>query len=602
MNKIFIGILNNGYMAGILILAVIVTRVIIRKAPKWINCLLWGMVALKLVLPFSMESVLSLIPSKEPVAVDIEQQDVPKIDTGVKVINEAVNPVLENKFSYTDELQVSVSPIQKVLSVMVVVWGIGVAVMILYSLISYFILRRKVAVSRRISNNVYICDGVVSPFILGILRPHIYIPSGMDENVRECVLEHEKAHLKRWDHIWKPLGFLILSVYWFNPLCWCAYILLCKDIELACDEKVTKDRDNVWKAAYCQALLDCNVKRCMIAACPVAFGEVSVKARVKSVISYKKPVFWVMLTAVAACIIVTVCFMTNPKSNDITMEKLIKITTEDGWYERQEKGNVSLWEKYTNLIAFKREDEEESLVKVLRAPLEDMGGIYELQVYYWPEDTAEANWHKTGDIEMIAVINNLRRDVVCLYPNNTDISDSSLKDFISKKYELPDELTASTDNIQSSKLKTKVILDEYKMGMFLGFNGCLFESESYIPPAHGEWVEEARYALGGVGVSDLSDYSLFATFTDGKLTAYDYTDNHMSCEKITAFAKGEYSACLYRYEVDLITASEEDILEEGESETSDLWVVFFTKGEEEPLYMKFFNSEYYSMSDAMNGI
>lgn len=167
MNKIFIGILNNGYMAGILILAVIVTRVIIRKAPKWINCLLWGMVALKLVLPFSMESVLSLIPSKEPVATDIGQQTVPRIDTGVTVINEAVNPVLENKFSYTDELQASVSPIQKVLSVMVVVWGIGVAVMILYSLISYFILRRKVAVSRRISDNVYICDGVEGSILSG---------------------------------------------------------------------------------------------------------------------------------------------------------------------------------------------------------------------------------------------------------------------------------------------------------------------------------------------------------------------------------------------------------------------------------------------------
>lgn len=167
MNKIFIGILNNGYMAGILILAVIVTKVIIRKAPKWINCLLWGMVALKLVPPFSMESVLSLIPSKEPVATDIGQQAVPRIDTGVTVINEAVNQVLENKFSYTDELQASVSPIQKVLSVMVVVWGIGVAVMILYSLISYFILRRKVAVSRRISDNVYICDGVEGSILSG---------------------------------------------------------------------------------------------------------------------------------------------------------------------------------------------------------------------------------------------------------------------------------------------------------------------------------------------------------------------------------------------------------------------------------------------------
>jgi beta-lactamase regulating signal transducer with metallopeptidase domain len=311
VNYIFIRLLNNTLVASVLIIAVIITRILIRKAPKWISCALWGLVAIRLVFPFSIESVLSLIPSAEPIPVDIEYQTVPQIESGVPAINHVVNPVIESNF--TPQVAVSFNPLQIVLFIAEILWCVGIIVLCVYAIISYIVLRKKVSAAQKVFDNVYVCDEVSSPFVLGIVRARIYLPSGLDGEVRECVLEHEKAHLKRFDHLWKPVGFIILAVYWFNPLCWVAYVLLCKDIELACDEKVTKDKDRAWKATYCQALLDCNVNRRIITACPVAFGEVSAKDRIKSVLNYKKPSFWIIIAAIVICAVVAVCFMTSPK-------------------------------------------------------------------------------------------------------------------------------------------------------------------------------------------------------------------------------------------------------------------------------------------------
>lgn len=291
MNHIFIEILNNSLITSLLIIAVIIVRMIIKKAPKWFSCVLWGLVAIKLVFPFSIESVFSLVPSSKPIPSDIEYSATPQIESGVDAINRVVNPVLEQNFA--PQAVTSINPLQIVIMICSIVWIAGIIGLLMYSFISYLLLKRKVAASRKLNGNVYVCDEVVTPFILGILRPRIYLPTGISDKNRECILEHEMAHLRRFDHLWKPLGFVILAVYWFNPLCWVAYILLCKDIELACDEKVTRDKDKEWKATYCQALLACNTQRRIIAACPVAFGEVSVKDRVKSVLNYKKPAFWI---------------------------------------------------------------------------------------------------------------------------------------------------------------------------------------------------------------------------------------------------------------------------------------------------------------------
>ena len=275
-----------------------------------------GLVAVRLLCPISLESVLSILPSAKVVPENIEMVQDPHIDSGVRIIDNAVNPVIEKSFS--PDAASSVNPMQVVVFMGSIIWLTGMAAMLLYALISYLLLRRKVRASVAANSRVKECDEVDSPFILGIFRPEIYVPSGIDENTLELVIAHEEAHLKRHDHWWKPFGFVLLAVYWFNPFCWVAYILLCRDIEAACDEKVIKDKDREYMAAYSQALLDCSVNRRIIAACPLAFGETGVKERVRGVLNYKKPAFWMIMVAVITCIVVAACFMTNP-AKKITM-------------------------------------------------------------------------------------------------------------------------------------------------------------------------------------------------------------------------------------------------------------------------------------------
>ena len=320
MDKLFITIVNNGLVASWIILAVIVLRKLLNRIPKWVNCLLWGLVAIRLAIPFSIESIFSLIPSAKPVPADIEYAKIPKIDSGMHAVNTVINPVLENHFAVKEIA--SVNPIQVIIFITSYIWLIGVIGLLIYAFVSFIMLKRQVKNAQAIDKGIFRSETIDSPFILGFVKPSIYIPDYLDDEAYICVTEHEKAHIKRGDFIWKPFGFLILSVYWFNPLCWFAYIMLCKDIEYACDEKVTKDKDKNWKATYCQVLLDCSSKRKMIAACPVAFGEVSVKDRIKFVIRYKKPTLGMIVLAFVACIVVGICFLTNPKTTDISDDNI----------------------------------------------------------------------------------------------------------------------------------------------------------------------------------------------------------------------------------------------------------------------------------------
>ncbi|MBQ6292774.1 MAG: hypothetical protein IJK77_02715 [Lachnospiraceae bacterium] len=315
MSSLFLKIVNMSIAAGWLILAVIALRFLLKKAPKWSICLLWALAAVRLVFPFSIESILSLIPNAETVPANIEMMPEPAIDSGIGAINEVVNPVV-GSFAPDPNMATSINPLQAVIPLLCILWIAGIAIMLLYALISYRKLKKSVAASVPAGEGVMICDELSSPFILGLFRPMIYLPSSMEGETRAYVLAHERAHIRRRDHLWKPLGFLLLAVYWFNPLCWIAYILLCRDIEAACDEKVIRNMDKDAMAAYSQALLDCSFPRKRIAACPLAFGEVGVKERVKGVLNYKKPAFWIILLAVIACIAVAVCFLTNPKKNE----------------------------------------------------------------------------------------------------------------------------------------------------------------------------------------------------------------------------------------------------------------------------------------------
>ena len=314
MSVIFLKLLNLSISASWLVLVVLVLRLVLKRAPKWVDVLLWGMVALRLMLPFSIESALSLIPSAETLSPEVVQFDpAPTITSGVELIDNAVNPSLSESFAAAPLASVNLLYVWTYLAGWV--WLIGLAAMLLYALVSYLRLRRRVSASIPLRENIYVCDEVASPFILGILRPRIYLPSALDEAQRGSVLSHERAHLARRDHWWKPLGFALLAVYWFNPLLWLAYTLLCRDIELACDERVLCGMDAGQVKDYSSALLACSVPRRMLAACPLAFGEVGVGARVKNALRYKKPAFWVVAASVAVCVVVAVCFLTNPPTD-----------------------------------------------------------------------------------------------------------------------------------------------------------------------------------------------------------------------------------------------------------------------------------------------
>ena len=318
MSEVFLSIVNMSISASWIVIAVLVLRLLLKKAPKWITVVLWGIVAVRLICPFSIESVLSLIPSAETISPQVLVEPT-EINTGFAVINNTVNPIIQ-EYAVTVSPEKSINVLQLFVLIFSKVWGIGLVAMLIYTAISYLNLKRKIGTAVLLRDNIYQSENVVSPFVLGIFKPKIYLPFNMNEKDMEHVVAHEMAHIRRKDHLWKPLGFLLLTLHWFNPLMWLGYVLLCRDIELACDEKVIKELDHDARADYSQALLTCSVNRRMIAACPLAFGEVGVKDRVKSVLNYKKPAFWIIIAAVVACIVVAVCFLTNPPAKEVNLE------------------------------------------------------------------------------------------------------------------------------------------------------------------------------------------------------------------------------------------------------------------------------------------
>jgi len=310
METLFLSFFNRAMAAGWLVLAVLVLRLVFKKAPKWVFCLLWLLVGVRLAVPLEIESVLSLLPSAEVISPSTLYSTEPTLTTGVQAINRVVNPVVSAALAPNPGD--SVNPLQVITILAGWVWVIGVAVMLLYCLASFLRLRQRVAEAVPEEEGVWLCETIASPFILGIFRPRIYLPVGLAEPERSYVLAHERAHLSRRDHWIKPVAFVLLALYWFHPLVWVAYVLLCRDIELACDEKVIRILGEGEKKPYSSALLTCSVSRKSIAACPLAFGEVGVKQRIVSILNYKKPAFWVVLVALIASIVAAVCFLTDP--------------------------------------------------------------------------------------------------------------------------------------------------------------------------------------------------------------------------------------------------------------------------------------------------
>lgn len=420
MSTFFLTVVNMSISASWIVLAVLLLRLVLKKAPKWIPLLLWGIVALRLVCPFRFESVLSLIPSAQTISPQIMTDATPRIDAGIDAINNAVNPVISG--SFTPDPGTSMNPLQLWIPVFAIVWAVGVTAMLVYAAISYRRVKQQVGTAVLLRDNIFQSEHVVSPFVLGLIRPRIYLPFRMNEQDTAHVVAHEQAHICRKDHWWKPLGFLLLAIHWFNPLLWLGYVLLCRDIELACDEKVVREMDVQQKADYSQALLSCSINRRTIAACPLAFGEVGVKDRVKSVLSYKKPAFWIIVAAVILTCIAAVCFLTDPATGmDAQMSAFMEETVlahHRGKYKtgefccadiqvlgKEKSGNtvtVYAWVLYQE---FDRDNGKLEHVSGAHIPtvitLTRENGVYSLAEYweprdgtYYPEDIkAKFPWH-----------------------------------------------------------------------------------------------------------------------------------------------------------------------------------------------------------------
>lgn len=314
MEGIFVKLLNMSVSASGFILIAVLLRALLKRSPKWIHCLLWGLVAVRLVCPLSFESSFSLAPRADFVEtkLGVQREDGRYMNSATdvsKVLNDdldnAQNKNLANKGNADrqgDWKKISWT------------WFVGAVLLLSYAAISYLRFRKKVQASVRLRDGIYVCDNIRTPFILGVIRPGIYLPSDMDEVQTDNVIAHERAHLSRLDHVWKPLGYCLLAVYWFNPLCWLAYVLFCRDMELACDEKVICDMDVEDKKVYSRVLLSFSDPSHRIAAGPLAFGEIGVKKRIQSVLNYRKPAFWMVGLAILALVVTSLCFLTNPKA------------------------------------------------------------------------------------------------------------------------------------------------------------------------------------------------------------------------------------------------------------------------------------------------
>ncbi len=320
MAEVFLKLVNMSISASWLILAVLMIRVILKKAPKWTAVLLWGIVAIRLICPVSLESAMSLMPSGETIPETVLSEESFQVQTGITPVDTQVNEYLGSH--YYEGVTVPADNGFDVMNSLSIIWAAGVLLLGVYMVVSYWRLQHQVNTAVKFRDNIFQCEKVESPFVLGFVRPRIYIPFGMNEEQLNYVIVHEEAHINRKDHWWKILGFFILVLHWFNPLVWLSYVLLCKDMEKACDEKVIRYLEDGQRADYSETLLSCSASRRMIGVYPLAFGEVSVKDRVKSVLNYKKPAFWVVIVAVVACVVVGMCFLTNPVEK-LTLEEAV---------------------------------------------------------------------------------------------------------------------------------------------------------------------------------------------------------------------------------------------------------------------------------------
>ncbi len=473
MSEMFLQLINMSITASWIVLAVILLRVILKKLPKWVFVFLWGLVALRLVFPFSLTGALSLIPSTQTISNQVITGNTFSVNTGFESVDNTVNSYIGDH--YYEGVTVPTDNGENVMNILSVIWLAGVALMLVYTLHSYLKIKKQVGEAMQKDKNIYISDKISTPFILGIIKPEIYLPFGMECKDMSYVIAHEKAHIKRLDYIWKPLGFLLLSVYWFNPVLWVAYTLLCKDIELACDEKVIKELGVEYKKDYSTALINCSVSRKMISACPLAFGETGVKSRIKSVLNYKKPAFWVILISCVACVVAAICFLSNPLgteiSEDLSSFISLEIVSQNGKQSdasdfacsdfeiigvenKLNKTTVYLiaeYQEYSNDRAFKQEyqNEETVAVTVEKYYGKKNGMTYNLIEYWTPteEYTARDEIKDKFPVRLWSKTLEMRRGTPDCYYNcfNMAVENYGIKETELFRFDLKEKYTSYAD-------------------------------------------------------------------------------------------------------------------------------------------------------------
>ena len=475
MEAIFLKLLNMSITASWLVFAVFLLRILFRKAPKFVSMLLWALVGIRLVCPFSLKSILSVIPNPEPVPSEILTAEHPVIQSGISAVNETMNPVLSETFAPSAET--GASPLGSLAFIASVLWLCGIVVLLLYTAVSYRRIHKSVREAALYQGNVWLCDRIDMPFIFGVIRPRVFLPSDIEKADLPYVLAHEQAHLKRRDHLWKPLGFLLLTVYWFNPVLWVAYILFCKDMELACDERVLRTLGAACKKPYSNALINCSVPRKRISACPLAFGETGVKERVRSVLNYKKPAFWLAAVAVVAVAVAALVFLTNPATENV--QTLADITQASALFDNvetlklvEEKGETTAPASQTQTI------------------------LSDLQATEISVDPVSGNLTQENAIKFVLQYDDASEQTICF--SNT-FGEVWLKDGIAYKVMDPDSAKRILETVRTSAvaesptatetLPVPVSLPEYRPG-----------SVKLEPQDQDDYSFERKYRLAYYGI------------------------------------------------------------------------------------------------------
>ncbi len=391
----YIALVNRSIISCWLILAVLVIRILLKKAPKYIHCFLWCLVGIRLILPFSLESVFSLIPSGRVVEPGIVYSHQPSIETGIEPVDSVVNPIIIKNFE--PNVGDSVNPLQVAAILGSWIWILGIAAMLLYTGIIYFRLMRRMSDAVRLEGNIFQSEKAATPFVLGIFRPRIYIPYTLKEKEQLCVIAHEQAHIRRRDHLLKPIAFCVLAVYWFHPLVWLAYVLLCRDIELACDERVIREIGMARRKVYSETLLNCSARHGIIAACPLAFDETGVKRRIKNILHYKKPTVWILGLSVALCAAAAVCFMTDPKTEPKTEPRQVSDEGSEDVFGEERKGLLA----EEGQIEDEQLEDEENTMEAKLPPTMYLQDVLSSKMNFFQVEAGSYSWDYEKDGEMV---------------------------------------------------------------------------------------------------------------------------------------------------------------------------------------------------------